>query len=61
MATGRRFVWTVEGWAGTHRNAVMWAGDDSGSYEYIRWQLPTFVGCGFSAQVSWRRGELQVW
>ena len=46
----RRFIWTVEGWAGTHRNAVMWTGDDSGSWEYIRWQLPTFVGCGFSIQ-----------
>ena len=46
----RRFIWTVEGWAGTHRNAVMWTGDDSGSWEYIRWQLPTFVGCGYSVQ-----------
>ena len=40
----------MEGWAGTHRNAVMWSGDDSGSFEYIRWQLPTFIGSGFSAQ-----------
>jgi len=49
-SNGRRFVWTVEGWAGTHRNAVMWTGDDYGSYDYLRWQLPTFVGSGFSAQ-----------
>lgn len=47
---GRRFVWTVEGWAGTHRLAVMWTGDDSGSLPYVRWQVPTFVGTGFSAQ-----------
>eukprot|EP00929_Paragymnodinium_shiwhaense_P118308 TRINITY_DN90248_c0_g1_i1.p1 TRINITY_DN90248_c0_g1~~TRINITY_DN90248_c0_g1_i1.p1 ORF type:complete len:810 (-),score=176.41 TRINITY_DN90248_c0_g1_i1:293-2722(-) len=47
---GRRFIWTVEGWAGTHRTAVMWTGDDTGSFEYIRWQIPTFVGTGFSAQ-----------
>lgn len=47
---GRRFIWTVEGWAGTHRMAVMWCGDDSGSFDYVRWQVPTFVGCGFSAQ-----------
>lgn len=47
---GRRFIWTVEGWAGTHRYAVMWAGDDSGSFDYIRWQIPTFVGSGLSAQ-----------
>lgn len=46
----RRFVWTVEGWAGTHRNAVMWSGDDSGSFDYIRWQVPSFAGAGFSAQ-----------
>jgi len=32
-ADARRFIWTVEGWAGTHRNAVMWTGDDDGSYE----------------------------
>ncbi len=46
----RRFVWTVEGWAGTHRLAVMWTGDDSGSMDYVKWQIPTFVGTGFSAQ-----------
>ena len=46
----RRHVWTVEGWAGTHRLAVMWTGDDSGSMDYVKWQIPTFVGCGFSAQ-----------
>mmetsp|Transcript_28708 Transcript_28708/g.66620 ORF Transcript_28708/g.66620 Transcript_28708/m.66620 type:complete len:808 (+) Transcript_28708:73-2496(+) len=49
-STGRRFVWTVEGWAGTHRYAVMWTGDDGGSFDYIRWQIPTFVGSGFAAQ-----------
>ena len=46
----RRFVWTVEGWAGTHRLAVMWTGDNSGSMDYVRWQLPSFIGAGFSAQ-----------
>lgn len=46
----RRFIWTVEGWAGTHRNAVMWTGDNHGSWDFIRWQVPTFVGSGFSAQ-----------
>ena len=46
----RRFVWTVEGWAGTHRLAVMWTGDNSGSLEYVRWQVPSFIGAGFSAQ-----------
>ena len=51
---GRRFIWTVDGWAGTQRYAVMWTGDDSGSWDFIRWQIPTFVGAGFSAQVNER-------
>jgi len=46
----RRFIWTVSGWAGTHRRATMWTGDNTGSLDYVRWQIPTFVGCGFSAQ-----------
>ena len=46
----RRFVWTVEGWAGTHRLSVMWTGDNSGSMDYVKWQLPTFTGAGLSAQ-----------
>eukprot|EP00931_Biecheleriopsis_adriatica_P055344 TRINITY_DN32696_c0_g1_i1.p1 TRINITY_DN32696_c0_g1~~TRINITY_DN32696_c0_g1_i1.p1 ORF type:complete len:886 (+),score=161.90 TRINITY_DN32696_c0_g1_i1:51-2708(+) len=46
----RRFIWTVEGWAGTQRLAVMWTGDHYGTFDAIRWQIPTFVGSGFSAQ-----------
>jgi len=46
----RRFIWTVEGWAGSHRLAVMWTGDNSGSMDYVRWQITTFIGSGFSAQ-----------
>lgn len=49
-SNARRFIWTVEGWAGTQHYAVMWTGDDYGSFEYIRWQLATFVGTGFSGQ-----------
>jgi alpha-glucosidase len=40
----------VCGWAGTHRNAVMWTGDQNGSWNYIRWHIPTVVGSGLSAQ-----------
>ena len=43
-------MWPVLGWAGTHRLAVMWTGDNSGSMDYVRWQVPTFIGSGFSAQ-----------
>lgn len=47
---GRGFIWMVCGWAGTHRNAVMWTGDQSGTWDYIRWHIPTVVGSGLSAQ-----------
>lgn len=46
----RGFIWMVCGWAGTHRNAVMWTGDQSGSWNYIRWHIPTLIGSGLSAQ-----------
>jgi alpha-glucosidase len=44
----RRFIWTVEGWAGTQRNAVVWCGDDYGTFDYVRWQIATFVGTSLS-------------
>jgi len=46
----RGFVWSVRGWAGTHRNSVVWTGDQKGSWNYIRWHIPTIIGSGFSAQ-----------
>jgi alpha-glucosidase len=48
----RGFVWSVAGWAGTHRNSVVWTGDQKGSWNYIRWHIPTFIGSGLSAQNS---------
>ncbi|MFC5821030.1 ricin-type beta-trefoil lectin domain protein [Nonomuraea harbinensis] len=45
----RRFVWTVDGWAGTHRNAVVWTGDTSGTWNDMRWHVPAIAGAGFSA------------
>jgi alpha-glucosidase len=47
---GRGFVWMVCGWTGSHRNAVLWTGDQSGTWDYIRWHIPTVVGSGLSAQ-----------
>jgi alpha-glucosidase len=47
--TGRGFVWTVCGWAGTQRFATIWSGDQSGSWEYIRYHIPTVLGSGLSA------------
>lgn len=46
----RGFVWTVCGWTGSHRNSVLWTGDQSGSWNYIRWHIPTVIGSGLSAQ-----------
>lgn len=46
----RGFVWSVCGWAGSHRNTVMWTGDQKGSWDYIRWHIPTVIGSGLSAQ-----------
>jgi len=45
---GRGFVWSVCGWAGTQRYSVVWSGDQSGSWEYIRFHIPTIMGAGLS-------------
>lgn len=46
----RGFVWSVMGWAGTHRYSVVWTGDQKGDWEYIRFHIPTVIGSGLSAQ-----------
>ncbi len=46
----RGFIWMVCGWTGSQRNAVLWTGDQSGSWDYIRWHIPTVIGSGLSAQ-----------
>ncbi|MEI8004588.1 MAG: TIM-barrel domain-containing protein [Bacteroidota bacterium] len=46
----RGFIWSVCGWAGTQRNSVVWTGDQKGSWDYIRWHIPTVIGSGLSAQ-----------
>src|SRR5450830_328369 len=46
----RPFIWTVMGWAGTQRYAVAWTGDQSASWDYIRWHVPTLIGSGLSGQ-----------
>ncbi|MBV1777003.1 NPCBM/NEW2 domain-containing protein [Burkholderiaceae bacterium DAT-1] len=47
----RPFVWTVMGWAGIQRYAITWTGDQTGSWDYIRWHIPTLIGSGLSGQV----------
>ncbi|HVW35152.1 MAG TPA: TIM-barrel domain-containing protein, partial [Acidimicrobiia bacterium] len=45
---GRGFVWSAVAWAGSQRYAVHWSGDQHGSFEYIRWQIPTYAGASLS-------------
>ena len=49
-SSSRPFIWTVMGWAGTQRYAVAWTGDQSASWDYIRWHVPTLIGSGLSGQ-----------
>ncbi len=49
-SNSRPFLWTVMGWAGIQRYAVTWTGDQSGSWDYIRWHVPTLIGSGLSGQ-----------
>ncbi len=44
----RGFVWSVMGWAGTQHYSTVWSGDQSGSWEYIRFHIPTLIGSGLS-------------
>ncbi|WP_406405638.1 discoidin domain-containing protein [Streptomyces sp. NBC_00879] len=44
----RRYVWTVDGWAGTQRNAVVWTGDTHGTWDAMRWHVPAITGAGLS-------------
>lgn len=44
----RGYVWTVAGWAGTQRFATIWSGDQYGTWENIRFHIPTVIGSGLS-------------
>lgn len=49
-ANARAFVWTVQGWAGTQRYGICWTGDQSGSWDLIRYHIPTLTGSSMSGQ-----------
>lgn len=53
----RRFVWTVDGWAGTQRNAVVWTGDTYGTWDDMRWHVPAVTGAGLSA-LNYASGDI---
>ncbi|QNS07184.1 NPCBM/NEW2 domain-containing protein [Streptomyces xanthii] len=44
----RGFTWAPESWSGAQRCGVQWSGDQSGSWDYIRWQIPTYAGATMS-------------
>lgn len=46
----RAFVWTCQGWAGTQRYGICWTGDQYGSWDLIRYHIPTVTGSSMSAQ-----------
>jgi hypothetical protein len=47
-STARGFTWAPESWAGAQRCGVQWSGDQSGSWENIRFQIPTYAGATMS-------------
>ncbi len=44
----RGFTWAPESWSGAQRCGVQWSGDQSGSWENIRFQIPTYAGATMS-------------
>jgi alpha-glucosidase (family GH31 glycosyl hydrolase) len=47
----RPFIISLDGWAGTQRYASVWSGDQTGgTWEYIRFHIPTYLGAGLSGQ-----------
>ncbi|MFD9675408.1 TIM-barrel domain-containing protein, partial [Streptomyces sp. NPDC059981] len=53
----RRYVWTVDGWAGTQRNAVVWTGDTNGTWDDMRWHVPALAGAGLSG-INYASGDV---
>ncbi|WP_405714794.1 discoidin domain-containing protein [Streptomyces xanthophaeus] len=53
----RRYVWTVDGWAGTQRNAVVWTGDTHGTWDDMRWHVPAIAGAGLSG-LNYAAGDI---
>lgn len=58
-ADARPFLWTVMGWAGIQRYAVAWTGDQSSSWDYIRWHVPTLIGSGLSG-MAYASGDVDA-
>ncbi|MBO0842092.1 MAG: DUF5110 domain-containing protein [Nocardioides sp.] len=53
----RGFVWLPVSWAGAQRCGVMWSGDQKLSWDYIRWQIPTYAGATMSG-IAYDTGDV---
>ena len=53
----RGFIWSVCSWAGTQRYSTVWSGDEYGSWEYIRYHIPTVIGSGLSG-INYATGDV---
>ncbi len=56
-STARGFTWAPESWSGAQRCGVQWSGDQSGSWDYIRWQIPTYAGSTMSG-MAYNTGDV---
>ncbi|GAA0409921.1 hypothetical protein GCM10010357_33740 [Streptomyces luteireticuli] len=53
----RGFTWAPESWSGAQRCGVQWSGDQKGSWDYIRWQIPTYAGATMSG-LAYTTGDI---
>lgn len=53
----RGFVWLPVSWAGAQRCGVLWSGDQTGSYDYVKWQIPTYAGSTMSG-IAYNTGDV---
>ncbi|MFZ3567058.1 TIM-barrel domain-containing protein [Streptomyces sp. BH097] len=53
----RGFVWMPVSWAGAQRCAVLWSGDQKLSWDFIRWQIPTYAGATMSG-IAYNTGDI---
>ncbi|WP_406309401.1 TIM-barrel domain-containing protein [Streptomyces sp. NBC_00623] len=53
----RGFVWLPVSWAGAQRCGVLWSGDQSLSWDFVRWQIPTYAGATMSG-IAYNTGDV---
>lgn len=58
----RSHIISLDGWSGTQRYASLWSGDQTGgSWEYIRFHIPTYIGSGLSGQPNVGSDQNGIW